>query len=144
MESRYLIFVALLTSSLVTSNGYAANAGDRLYRAVPPEIEKLTNPYRHDTQKVKVEGKKLYRKNCMFCHGAHGNGRGPISATQDPGPTSFLDKEYISQHSDQHLFWVVREGSQGTAMPGFKEKLTDDEIWLIVSYLRHLPFKYTR
>jgi mono/diheme cytochrome c family protein len=38
---------------------------------------------------------------------------------------------------DGQLFWIVRYGSHGTAMPPSKE-LTDDQIWQVVAYMRQL------
>ena len=37
---------------------------------------------------------------------------------------------------DGQLFWIIRNGSQGTAMPAFKN-LHDDQIWQLIHYLRH-------
>jgi len=38
---------------------------------------------------------------------------------------------------DGQLFWIVRNGSPGTSMPGF-HALSDDQIWRVVLYLREL------
>jgi len=132
----------LLISATLSTQASAADAGDRLYNAVPPEVEAMTNPYVADDKVAVKAGKKLYRKNCSTCHGTRGNGKGPIGNSLDPKPTSFLHVTYTKQHPDQHFFWAVREGSPGTAMPSFKSQLKEDEIWKIIAYLRYLPVKY--
>jgi hypothetical protein len=38
---------------------------------------------------------------------------------------------------DGQLFWVIKNGSKGTGMMGFK-MLSDDQIWQLVSYKRKL------
>jgi mono/diheme cytochrome c family protein len=42
--------------------------------------------------------------------------------------------------SDSYLFWTISEGGApvGSAMPPFKQTLTDDEIWKIITYVRTL------
>jgi mono/diheme cytochrome c family protein len=37
------------------------------------------------------------------------------------------------------LKWVIDYGISPSGMPGSKGMLSDDEIWSIVAYLRHLP-----
>jgi mono/diheme cytochrome c family protein len=41
-------------------------------------------------------------------------------------------------HADGQLFAWVSEGIPGTAMPGFRGRLTDEERWHVVNYLRLL------
>jgi len=132
----------LLISATISIQAGAADAGDRLYKSVPPEIEALSNPYVFEDKVVLKEGKKLYRKNCSTCHGTRGNGKGPIGNSLEPKPTSFLHVSYTSQQPDHNFYWAVREGSPGTAMPPFKGQLKEDEIWKIIAYLRYLPVKY--
>jgi mono/diheme cytochrome c family protein len=40
---------------------------------------------------------------------------------------------------DGELFWVIKHGIRMTAMPAFGPTHTDEEIWKIVTFLRHLP-----
>lgn len=133
MTKQWIIALSIVLG-LMSQTAFGANAGDRLYRNVPADIEALKNPYQYSDQTVKVQGKKLYRKNCGICHGVRGNGRGPMGNSLDPEPTSFLDVAYTTQHSDQHFFWAVREGVKGTAMPAFRTALDEDAIWKIVAY----------
>lgn len=132
----------LLISTLLSAQAGAADAGDRLYKAIPPDVEAMSNPYVFEDKVTLKEGKKLYRKNCITCHGARGNGKGPIGNSLEPKPTSFLHVTYTTKHPDQHFFWAVREGSPGTGMPAFKDQLKEDDIWKIVAYLRYLPVRY--
>ncbi|GMQ88517.1 MAG: hypothetical protein BMS9Abin08_1772 [Gammaproteobacteria bacterium] len=144
MTTKMKFFTAglLLISATLSAQAGAADAGERLYSAVPPEVKALSNPYVFEDKVVLKQGKKLYRKNCSTCHGPRGNGKGPIGNSLEPKPTSFLHVSYTSQQPDQNFYWAVREGSPGTAMPAFKEQLKEDEIWKIIAYLRYLPVRY--
>ena len=51
---------------------------------------------------------------------------------------NFTCEETMKEISDGQLFWIIRNGSQGTGMPAFKD-LKDREIWQIVHYLRQFP-----
>ncbi len=141
-KMKFLNAGLILISTILSAQAGAADAGDRLYKAMPPDVEAMSNPYIFEDKIVLKEGKKLYRKNCSTCHGPRGNGKGPIGNSLEPKPTSFLHVSYTKQLSDQHFFWAVREGSPGTAMPAFKAQLKEDEIWKIVAYLRYLPVRY--
>ena len=40
------------------------------------------------------------------------------------------------------LYWRIRNGIEGTPMPA-GQKLTDEQIWSLIDYVRHLPFEST-
>jgi len=41
--------------------------------------------------------------------------------------------------SDAELFWIVKNGLKMTGMPSFGKTHTEEQIWGIVAFLRHLP-----
>lgn len=75
--------------------------------------------------------------NCAICHGAKGDGRGPLASQYDPPPRNFACAKTIAGVPDGQLFWIIRFGSPGTAMPPHP-RLKDDQIWQLVLYLRQL------
>lgn len=75
--------------------------------------------------------------NCAICHGKDGDGRGPLSGQFDPSPRNFACAKTIDGVPDGQLFWIIRFGSPGTAMPPHAS-LTDDQIWQLVLHLRRL------
>src|SRR5262249_16469203 len=93
----------------------------------PATTTKTRNPVAGDSKAV-TDGAVLFRQECMFCHGvaAPGGMRGP-----DP-PTG----SWNHGGADSDLFETISHGIQGTAMPA--NKLTEDEIWQVVTYLRTL------
>jgi mono/diheme cytochrome c family protein len=75
--------------------------------------------------------------NCVICHGKSGDGKGALSSQYDPPPRNFACAATINGVVDGQLFWIIRFGSPGTAMPPHP-RLNDDQVWQLVQYLRGL------
>ncbi|GBD17259.1 hypothetical protein HRbin26_02178 [bacterium HR26] len=45
---------------------------------------------------------------------------------------------HLYQHTDGDLYWWIKKGKAGTPMPGFENRLSDEEVWHLVNYLRTL------
>ena len=80
-------------------------------------------------------GQSLYRKRCVMCHGPEGKGF-PALKSQD-----FTDPKWQASVKDTELFEVIKIGKKDTHMPGFADKLKDDEIKLVVAHIRTLGGK---
>ncbi|HZP86534.1 MAG TPA: cytochrome c, partial [Burkholderiales bacterium] len=75
-----------------------------------------------------AEGKKLYDQvGCVACHG--NNARGAV------GP-DLTDDEWLRTPSDEMIFNTIRNGRSGTLMSPFKDTISDQQIWQLVTYLR--------
>lgn len=113
----------------------------RFTGSAPEPIRSTPNPLPSNS-KVVGEGRDLYQGDvkpaCALCHGEEGDGRGMLSTQFDPRPRNFECRETVNGIPDGQLFWIIENGSPGTAMPGFGDKLSDDQIWQIVHYLRAL------
>lgn len=75
--------------------------------------------------------------NCAICHGKKGDGKGGLASQYDPPPRNFSCAKTIEGVPDGQLFWIIRFGSPGTAMPSHP-RLTDEQVWQMVLYLRQL------
>lgn len=78
------------------------------------------------------DAKMIYAKNCVMCHGAEGKGF-PAIKTPD-----FTDPKWQSSVTDKDIFTSVKEGKKDTAMKPFADKLSDEEIRALVTYVRSL------
>ncbi len=92
---------------------------------------------------IVAEGKKLFEGKgaCTHCHGANGKGDGTAAHMLRPHPpTDFTDCRLHEAREDGELFWVIDNGSPGTGMVDHVHdgKLTEEEAWKIVAYLRTL------
>lgn len=99
------------------------------------EARALKNPL-SATAEVVEKGRVLYegKGTCINCHGVSGRGDGPAAASLDPSPRNFHHRGFWMHRSDGEIFWVIKNGSPGTAMIGFGNILSDDEIWSIMQY----------
>jgi mono/diheme cytochrome c family protein len=112
----------------------AGSAGDNA------EAKKLRNPVKATPESIAI-GKELYAKNCRACHGADAKGEGP-AAPKDSHPSNLTDQEWTRGSSDGEIFAVVRDGAGPKfIMRGYKARMTDQELWSIVNYLRSISAK---
>lgn len=102
-----------------------ATTRDEARRVVSPV------PYTADTVR---EGRKHYLRLCQSCHGKDGR----ALESFDFEATDLTDPErYRHGSTDGDLFFSTREGA-GNDMPPFKDKLTDQQVWEVVWFLRSL------
>jgi mono/diheme cytochrome c family protein len=112
---------------------FTARAPEEFYARSIPSASFTANP---QSAKPIFEG-KLESANCTICHGKKGDGRGVLAAQFDPPPRNFTCARTINGVPDGQLFWVIRFGSPGTAMPPHS-MLNDEQVWQLVLYLRQL------
>ena len=77
----------------------------------------------------------IYKQKCASCHGADGKGS---AAGTKLGVKDFSDPALVKQ-SDEEFARVIKEGKG--KMPKFEGKLTDDQITILVKYIRTLQKK---
>jgi len=87
---------------------------------------------------VLAEGRALYHANCAACHGPDGMGDGDAGQALSPSPAvlAFMITRPIAV--DPYLLWSISDGGAQfeSNMPAFKDKLTRDEIWKIIAFMR--------
>jgi mono/diheme cytochrome c family protein len=106
----------------------------------PDEYYTRKNPLPANADVRAAEGvfqEKGGKLACATCHGAKGDGRGSMSGQFDPHPRNFRCAATVNGIPDGQLFWIIRYGSPGTAMPPHAN-LTDEQVWQLVLYLRRL------
>lgn len=96
----------------------------------------LTNSVLPDSQSI-AAGDILYQDNCAMCHGTRGLGDGPNAIGLNPAPVNFTAGHTVI-HSDGDLFYWIQNGIAGSAMPAYKSKLSEEETWHLVNYVRRL------
>jgi mono/diheme cytochrome c family protein len=108
-----------------------------LYREVSPNWRTRV-PARGDPNTVR-DGAGIFG-NCNMCHGADGWGLGHSGLKLQPPPANFHEPRRLLNRSDAQLREVLRHGIYGSAMPPWNDKLTEQEIALVVSYLRTFTY----
>ncbi len=87
-------------------------------------------------------GEEIYLQQCLSCHGAELRGEGPAGEGMIPPPADF-SAPHTMVHSIEDLIYWIRNGKQGTGMPGFGDVLSDDEIAAVLSYIQREQDRFT-
>ena len=132
-----------LWASLLASQCFANDPcpQPRFTEKAPEEYLARTNPVAATTDSISA-GETLFKSNlrgaaCAACHGQKGDGRGQLSSMFKPPPRDFTCARTVKDIPAGQLFWVVKFGSPGTAMPPNRH-LSDEDVWRIVVYIQAL------
>jgi mono/diheme cytochrome c family protein len=113
------------------------------------DLDAGENPFRElersspeEFRKHVENGRQVYYRNCVFCHGDNMASNGMFAHGLDPIPTNFHD--VVAQLRETFLFWRIAKGGPGlpeeggpwdTAMPAWEKFLKEDEIWDVILFL---------
>ncbi len=100
--------------------------------------KKAKNPVGLNAENL-AAGKEAFGHYCVACHGMDGQNTGVPFAGRISPPLPLLTSPEVQSYTDGQLKWVIDYGVSPSGMPASKGTLSDDEIWSIVLYLRHLP-----
>jgi len=89
-------------------------------------------------------GATIYAKRCILCHGEEGDGDSPAAERLNPPPRDFtlgqykfkttaFDQDYAD---DGDLFRMIRDGMPGTAMPGWADILSEQDMWDLIAHIK--------
>jgi mono/diheme cytochrome c family protein len=120
---------AVLTSFSAAALLLAQNVNyqpDAKWRA-PEEAAARTNPLAEKPE-LAAGGRKLFKRNCVECHGDSGQGLKKAADLQLP---------VVQDQSDGALFWKITNGNPDHGMPSFSG-IPELQRWQIVLHLRTL------
>jgi mono/diheme cytochrome c family protein len=106
---------------------------------IPAGGKEERSPLKPGPDAVK-RGQALFQENCTRCHGPEGKGNGADSDHAADLTDTFRD----SINTEGVPFYKVWNGHtvqlrvEIEDMPAFQDKLTRDEVWAIVEYLKEL------
>lgn len=103
---------------------------------VPEEAKRVANPLKSSQVNLPA-ARKLYLDKCAECHGDAGKGDGPQGKMYDPLPKDLTDASHMNALGDGELFYKISEGHR--PMPAFRKRLTEEQRWQLVLFLRSLP-----
>jgi mono/diheme cytochrome c family protein len=92
-----------------------------------------------DNAQTLADGKEAFSHYCVVCHGNDGQNTGVPFVDHISPPIPSLASPEVQSYTDGQLKWILDNGIRPSGMPGSKDVLSDDELWSIVVYLRHLP-----
>ena len=110
-------------------------------KAAPTKAEPakaaVKNPIAPTPESI-AAGQAVYQKYCRFCHGADAKGDGP-QAPKDTHPPNLIDDKFDHGSTDADMFATIRDGiGPKFDMKGLNSKLTPQEMWNVVNYIRSL------
>jgi mono/diheme cytochrome c family protein len=114
-------------------------------------IDAGSNPFRsletsnpEEFRKHVENGRQVYYRNCVFCHGDNLAGNGMFVHGLDPIPTNFADGDTIANLRETFLFWRIAKGGPGlpeeggpwaSAMPAWEKFLKEEEMWEAILFI---------
>jgi mono/diheme cytochrome c family protein len=106
-------------------------------------VEPLANAPSRGAIATAPDGANLYALYCASCHGARGDGDGPVAQALDPQPARHSDGLYMNGLSDDYLFQVIAEGGAAVGksplMAPWAGTLDAAQIRALVTFIRTLP-----
>jgi mono/diheme cytochrome c family protein len=100
--------------------------------------EKYNQPVSLGTEEQLAQGKDIFIKNCVACHGSAGKGDGPGATTLEPKPADFTDPGHASFYSNQGRIYLIKKGMKRTAMIAWENTLSEEEILSVYAYINSL------
>lgn len=123
----------------VSRDNYVAN-----YSRDTPEGQGLANPYAVNDATL-ATGERMFEVYCQTCHGEMGTGGAEVMRNEPdvgirrfPVPAPMLSGagSVSSGRTDGYIYLTIRNG--GAVMPGYKQAMSDEEMWATVAYIRTL------
>jgi thiosulfate dehydrogenase len=78
-----------------------------------------------------IAGAKIYKEQCAVCHGLPGEPRSAVAAGMFPKPPELFHGTGVTDDEAWESYWKVENGIRMTGMPGFKDRLTEPQIWQV-------------
>lgn len=103
--------------------------------------QELANPWTEfgvdpdELAAAESRGRKVYSTFCLVCHGAVGNGDGPVTMHGFPPPPS-LSLENSINMTDGQMFHVLTFGQKN--MPAYAAQVSAEDRWKVILHVRAL------
>ncbi len=151
LEKRKRVVFVTLVVLLLLDLGRSLNA--RVGFEEPPELwepdpkvySNLTWPPGTDLPANTPVGERVFAQRCAVCHGPDGRGNGPAAPSLTPHPRNFTKGQFKYKSTqgenpplDADLIRTVTHGLQASAMPYFKDLLSETEIREVVNHVKSL------
>ena len=94
------------------------------------------------TEQNLLRGKEVFLERCVGCHGPNGNGKGRAATFMAPPPADFTSADDACCGGDTgpgDFYYRILRGWPGTAMENFGERLSVDDIWRVVLFVKTIP-----
>jgi mono/diheme cytochrome c family protein len=107
-----------------------------LHAALAREAPKGPNPVELNDENL-IAGIRIYAANCAVCHGAADGKPSNVALGLYQKPPQ-LAKDGVEDDPEGVTFWKVNHGIRLTGMPSFGKSLSDQQIWQVTLFLKHM------
>ena len=94
------------------------------------------------TEQNLLRGKEVFLQRCVGCHGIAGDGKGPGASFMSPPPPTSPSADDACCGGDTgpgDFYYRILRGWPGTAMENFGDRLSVDDIWRVVLFVKTIP-----
>lgn len=100
------------------------------------DIASVKEPWVSSPELVEY-GHRLFKANCLMCHGAEGKGDGPAGQGLNPKPRNFVEGKWTQGEGITSHFKVLQKGIAGGSMASFKHFKPSDR-WAILQFIESI------
>jgi len=84
-----------------------------------------------------LAGAKVYKENCAVCHGLPGEPHNAIGNGMFPKPPLLFRGVGVTDDDAWESYHKVSGGIRMTGMPGFKDRLSDTQMWQVTVLVKN-------
>jgi mono/diheme cytochrome c family protein len=113
----------------------ATLAGHVMDASVARAAPQVANPLAANEANL-AAGARLYRDHCTLCHGDPAHPKSPLADSLNPPAPQFMND--MADKPENQNFYILAHGIRWTAMPGWTNVLSEQQIWQTVTFLSHM------
>jgi mono/diheme cytochrome c family protein len=76
-------------------------------------------------------GAGIYREHCAVCHGLPAQPQTAIAKGMFPNPPMLMEGKGVTDDTPGETYWKVANGIRLSGMPGFKQSLSETQMWQV-------------
>lgn len=116
----------VLAAACTPGGGDSAPSGDSGFQSDPSFV----------SNGVAERAASNYAQQCASCHGAAGDGRGPVGGALSPPPTDFTAARVPSHRAYEAIRGGGMAVGKAATMPGFASAFSDQDMHDLVAYIQ--------
>ena len=88
-------------------------------------------------EKNLLAGAKIYKEHCAVCHGLPDAPKTAIAEGMFPRPPQLFKGMGVTDDETWESYWKVSGGIRMTGMPGFKDHLSETQLWQVAVLVKN-------